>query len=97
MSIIQDQILLIAKDKFNHQCFPALTGLSGSRAFRVPDDHLPFGFEYHGISIEVHVTGFRNLPTYGTMKFRSIPVLLILGMRRDGKTRVIAEGVLAHG
>ena len=95
---VKGQIISIAKDKFNHQCFPTSSGKIGTqRAFRLPDDRQPLGFNFHGVSIEVHVTGYRNvLIADGCNIMRSIPVLLVLGIRSDGMIKVIAKGVLAH-
>lgn len=94
---IKDDIISIAKDKHNNQCFPVLTNHPHSqRAFRVPDDGNPFGFEYHGVHMEVHQTHVRNVHIKGTGSFRHIPVLLIIGISAKGTRKVIAKGVLAH-
>lgn len=101
---VKSQIVQIALDKFNHQCWPSNTVRRNvgaarygiARAFRVPDDDQPLGFEFHGVSIEVHVTGHKNILIPKTTLFYHIPVLLILGIQRDGLIKVIAKGVLAQ-
>lgn len=67
------------------------------RAYRVPEDSEPLGFDFYGISIEVHISCTKDVLIPGTVSFRKVPVLLILGIRpSDGMTRVIAKGVLAQ-
>jgi hypothetical protein len=93
---IKDQIIQIAKDKWNNQCFPVRSNHPSSvRAFRVPDNGEPLGFDFHGTSIEVHRTHLRNVRIQGTARFRNVPVLLILGLNGN-KLKVIAKDVQAH-
>jgi hypothetical protein len=94
---VKAKIVDLALHKFNNKCFPTKSGSKVLRAFRVPDDHQPLGFDYHGVSIEVHVQHVKDVLMPGTNKvYMPVEVLLILGIRKDGVTKVISEGVSAR-
>jgi len=95
---IKAQILSIACDKALHQVFPSKTNApelegGGWEAFRWPDDGLPFGFDYKGVDIEVHVEMVTRR-VKGTAVFHKVPQLTILGICKDGRGHLIADKVL---
>jgi len=95
---IKAQIVSIASDLCLHKFFPLAPKNRNARrkgtprAFRAPDDGTPFGFEFHGASIEVHVQMVARWAISLKM-WRMEPRLLILGIRRDGLVKVIAKNV----
>lgn len=96
MSITKKEIISIARDKFCYQRVAVCTGRITARKYRDPKDRQPLGFDYHGVSMEVHVTHVRNVHVPGTTRFRHIPILLIIGIAQDGTTKVIAKGIEAY-
>lgn len=98
LSSTRDQIVQIACDKALHMCFPVNTNqpdlkTGGRQAFRVPDDGDPFGFDFHGVDIEVHVNMVsRRVPD--TEVFLMVPSLTIYGIVGDGRGHLIATKIL---
>jgi hypothetical protein len=90
----KENIILVARDKCLSMCFPVHSNNPRHRAFRVPDDGGPYGFEYHGCSIEVHVN-IELRRVKGTGVFARVPVLNIYGVLKDGRLHLIANKVSA--
>jgi hypothetical protein len=68
-------------------------GSSGRAPYRVPDDGQPFGFEFHGVSIEVHINMVaRTIPR--TKSTRMVASLTIFGLHPNGLIKTIATGII---
>ena len=95
---IKEMIISIARDKCLHQFFPRRTNSKEGlhRAFRLPDDGQPFGFNFLKVAIEVHV---KMVVPIGTIKTHAlfsheVPKLTIYAIDGEtGKGRLIAEDV----
>lgn len=89
MGYNEDDIVQIAKDICLHKVY-AHKGKGGP--YRRYDDGLPFGFDYHGCGIEVHVNvSMRRIK--GTGVFAPVPFLNIYGVLKDGRLHPIANKV----
>lgn len=96
MDNIRAQIIRIAKDKFAYQVWAIRTNKKEQAVFRRPSEMTPFGFDFHGVSIEVHPLRKKNVLISGFNRFLHLPVLHIIGIRKDGERRVIAQEVTTY-
>jgi len=93
---IREAIIVLAKDMCRFKTKPQRTNGSRDKAFRFPGEEAPFGFEFNGVDIEVHVTSkMTRVP--GTVTFVRAPVLTIYGIAKDGRGHLIADKVMAGG
>ena len=85
---VRTRIIKVAVEKLMGLCFPEKTNSRRHHAFRVPDDMEPFGFDYHGVSMEVHPV-CKSHEGQG----REVIVFNIIGINKAGTTKLIAQGV----
>jgi hypothetical protein len=93
---MRQNIEMIAKDKALHMFFPVVSNHKGHRAFRLPEDGQPFGFDFKGITIEVHCS-VEMRRVKGTGVFHAVPRLSIYGVVRDGRLHKISEVLATEG
>lgn len=94
MGFNEDNIVQLAKDICLHQLYAHKTNDKGNVPYREADDGLPFGFDYQGCAIEVHVNIVMRR-VKGTGVFAKVPVMNIYGVLKDGRLHPIANKVSA--